>query len=84
MRFVGDDLVIRIKNKLSSKQLEQINRNFQDILVKGKIESSGALESEFNEPEIAHLNRLVLHFDRRNYGRLRQLIDVINQMGGTY
>ena len=83
MRFVGDDLVIRVKNKLDAKQLEKINRSFRDILVKGKIESSDALTSEFNEPEIAHLHRLVFHFDRRNYGRLRQLIDTINQMGGT-
>ena len=81
MRFVGNHLVIRIKNKLDAKQLEHINRNFQDILVRGKIEVSGPLASEFNEPEIAHLNRLVFHFDRKNYGRLKQLVDEINKIG---
>jgi hypothetical protein len=36
------------------------------------------LPEEINEPEIAHLPRLCLQFNRRNYGRLRQLIDRIN------
>ncbi|MBI1977914.1 MAG: TIGR00730 family Rossman fold protein [Candidatus Omnitrophica bacterium] len=81
MRFVGEDLVIRIKKKLGSKRLEQINRSFKDILVKGEIKPSTALMSEFNEPDIAHLHRLVLQFNRRSYGRLRQLVDVINRIG---
>jgi len=36
------------------------------------------LADEAGEPELAELPRLKLHFNRRNLGRLRQLIDAIN------
>ncbi len=29
---------------------------------------------------LAHLPRLIFHFNRRDYGRLRQLIDVLNSV----
>lgn len=80
-RFVGDVLVIRIREKLSPKNLGRLNRNFRDIMVKGRIEPSSALPVESNESGIAGLPRLVFHFDRRSYGRLKQLIDEINEMG---
>jgi uncharacterized protein (TIGR00730 family) len=78
MRYVDDCLVLRINHPLSTEKLEQLNTDFSSILVKGSIELSEALPSELNEPEVAHLPRLVLHFNRRNFGRLRQLIDAIN------
>ena len=81
-RFVGDVLVIRIKSKPSSKDLERLTRKFKDIIVKGKIEHSSALAAESNETGIASLPRLVFQFDRRSYGRLKQLIDEINKTGG--
>ena len=34
-----------------------------------------------DEPELADLPRLILHFNRRDYGRLRQLIDCLNAAG---
>jgi uncharacterized protein (TIGR00730 family) len=81
MRFVGDVLVIRAKSKLSAKNLDQLNKKFKDIIVKGKIEHSLALPVESNELGIAGFPRLVFHFDRRSYGRLKQMIDEINNMG---
>jgi hypothetical protein len=30
------------------------------------------------EPDLAHMPRLVFHFNRRSLGRLRMLIDAIN------
>jgi hypothetical protein len=36
------------------------------------------LPDESSEPELAELPRLVMHFNRRNLGRLRQLIDSVN------
>jgi len=39
---------------------------------------SGALPKECDEPELAHLPRLVVDFDKRDFARLRQLIDAIN------
>ncbi len=80
MRFVGDYLVIRIKEKLSSKNLERLSKSFKDIIVKGRIEPSSALPVESNETGISGLPRLIFHFDRKSYGRLKQMIDEINNM----
>ncbi|GIW97038.1 MAG: Rossman fold protein, TIGR00730 family [Pirellulaceae bacterium] len=80
MRYVGDTLVLRMRCPLTAEEIEELNDQFSDILVSGKIEQGEALPPEANEPEIAHLPRLKLHFDRKQLGRLRQLIDALNQM----
>jgi len=40
---------------------------------------SAALPEEQNEPDIADLPRLVLLPKRKNFGRIRQLIDAVNR-----
>ena len=50
------------------------------VLVSGGIEQVTALPTE-DEPEIRHLPRLVMHFNRTHFGRLRQLIDCLNEQG---
>ncbi len=81
MRFAGDYLVLRLKRKLSANELKRLNQSYSDILTKGKIAASKALSSEDSEPEISDLPRLIFYFDRRSYGRLKQMIDLINDMG---
>lgn len=79
MRYVRNQLVFRIKEKLSDERLDQIQTDFTDILVDGQFTQSGALPEEAGEPDLAHMPRLVFHFDRRSLGRLRMLINFINQ-----
>jgi len=45
-RYVGDKLVIRLKTNLSDVDVEQLNTDFSDILVKGRIEKSQTLPQE--------------------------------------
>jgi len=78
MRYVKKRLVLRLQKPLDAALLDIINVNFADILTEGQFEQRGALSSERDEPELAELPRLVFHFNRRNLGRLRQLIDTIN------
>ena len=78
MRYVKDTLVLRITSSLQEEQLASLNENFSDILVDGKIEQVKALPEERNEPELADLPRLKMHFDRRQLGKLRMLIDEVN------
>jgi hypothetical protein len=40
---------------------------------------SGPLPVEADEPEIAQLSRLVVDFNRKDFGRLRSFIDAINE-----
>jgi hypothetical protein len=78
MRYVRRDLLLRIRNRISDRLLEQIRKDFQDILTGGNFEQVDALPEEANEPELAALPRLKFRFDRHAVGRLRQLIDRIN------
>ena len=80
-RYVDDRLVIRLNSALRPDRVAQLNREFADILKSGVIERSVALPEEEGEAEIAHLPRLVLQFNRTNFGRLRIMIDRINQLG---
>lgn len=79
-RYVGDQFVIRLKSELSDANVEDLNANFSDILVKGRIEKSRALPQETPD-KTAELPRLVFYFNRRDSGRLYQLIATISQMG---
>lgn len=78
MRYVRNQLVFRMKEKLSEEKLEQIQIQFADILVDGQFQQTTPLPEESGEPDLARLPRLVFHFDRRSLGRLRMLIDFIN------
>jgi uncharacterized protein (TIGR00730 family) len=78
MRYVKHRLVLRLKQPPSDELLETLNRDFADILTEGKIERNGPFSEERDEPELAHLPRLSVPFNRRNLGRLRQMIDRIN------
>ena len=79
MRYVRKKLVFRLQHALPESFVGDLNRQFTDILASGQIEASDALPAEQDEPDLLHLPRLVFHFNRRNLGRLRQMIDAINQ-----
>ena len=79
MRYVHNRLVMRLHEMPDAELLEEINEQFADILAEGRFCTSGALPEEKDEPALAHLPRLVFHFNRLNCGRLRQLIDRINR-----
>lgn len=79
-RYVGDRLVIRLKSDLSDAEVEQLNADFSDIIITGRIEKSQALPQEAQD-ETFGLPRLILYFNQRDLGRLYQLIKVINHMG---
>lgn len=79
MRYVKRHLVVRLQEEIHPALLTDINRHFADVLVEGQFEQRDALPDEKDEPELADLPRLVFRFNRRNLGRLRQLIDAINR-----
>ena len=79
MRYVRKQLVFRLLMPLPEALLRDINALFADILVEGRFEQTDALRGESDEPDLADLPRLVFNFNRRNHGRLRQLIDCLNR-----
>ena len=81
MRYVHDQLVIRLKQRISEKTLRVMNDQFKDILASGTIEQTQALPAEASDEHIAHLPRLRFHFNKKAVGRLRQMVDYLNQHG---
>ena len=79
MRYVRDQLVLRLQKTLDDDMLSEINARFSDMLVVGQFTLGGPLPEEKDEPELSNLPRLTFEFDRRSLGRLRSLIDFINQ-----
>jgi uncharacterized protein (TIGR00730 family) len=77
MRFVGEDLVLRLRRRISPETLARLNAEFGDLLASGRIEQCAALEDEHGE--YADLPRLKLHFNRKSPGRLRTCIDAVNR-----
>ena len=77
-RYVGDKFVIRLESPLPEKSVAEINDTFADIVSSGRFEQvPGPLEDE--DGKLPRLHRLVFSFNRRNAGRLRQLINKINE-----
>ncbi|MBI3329762.1 MAG: LOG family protein [Nitrospinae bacterium] len=76
-RYVGDDLLFRVKRPLSPDALSTLQAEFSDIL-RGPVE-------QLKEPLLAEgdewpdLWRLIIPFNRSQYGRLRQLIEAVNR-----
>jgi uncharacterized protein (TIGR00730 family) len=77
-RYVADRLVIRLRKPPDGETLEALNTEFKDILTTGAIEVGEALRQEGGEAE--QLPRVFLHFNRRDTGRLRRLIDRLNAL----
>ena len=79
-RYVGEQLIIRLNGGVEASVLEAFRAQFADILTpSGTMAMSGALPEESDQPDIAHLPRLVVDFNRQDFGRLRCLIDALNE-----
>jgi uncharacterized protein (TIGR00730 family) len=77
-RFVKDLLVLRLKNVPSPSALGSLNDDFGDIILGEKFKVIEATPEEREDNDHVELPRVAFGFDRRQYGRLRQLLDVIN------
>ena len=77
-RFIKELFVIRLKNAPSHSALAALNEDFADIIVEGKIQIVKSTPDEIEDKDRLDLARIGFNFNRRDYGRVRQLIDVLN------
>jgi len=77
-RFVKDLFVIRLKHAPADSALDAMNEDFADIVIGPKIQKIQATPEEVEDDDNVHLPRIAFGFNRRDYGRLRQLYDVLN------
>jgi uncharacterized protein (TIGR00730 family) len=78
VRYTRDELVIRLQRAPNEKQLNEIRARFSDIKMGGDFRVSDALPIERDEAALKDLPRLVFAFNRRDHGKLRMLIDLLN------
>jgi hypothetical protein len=81
MRYVRRKLVLRLNREPGVELIARLNDEFRDIVESGTIARSSALPLESDDPHLADLPRLVFQFNRKDIGRLRQMVDVINSSG---
>lgn len=79
IRYVSGLTVLRLNKEISKKTLKFINQKFNDILTRGKIEVSPPTKREIQKGEYPSLPRLVMNFNLHDYGRLCEMIRVINR-----
>jgi uncharacterized protein (TIGR00730 family) len=77
-RFVKDLFVIRLKHAPAETALAAINDDFADIIVGPPVKRIDPTPEEVEDEDHLDLPRLAFGFNKRDYGRLRQLIDVLN------
>jgi uncharacterized protein (TIGR00730 family) len=80
LRYVREDVVLRLQRKPTEQQLAQINERFSDLCIKGQIRLGEALPVERDEPALRTLPRLIFTFNRKDHGRLRLLINFLNDL----
>jgi uncharacterized protein (TIGR00730 family) len=81
-RVVGNRVFLRLNVKPADEVLESLSAEFSDVL-SGPISKVSASRSEIRDNDVPHLPRIALRFDRQHVGRLRQLIDRLNEMVPT-
>ena len=78
-RYVGERLVIRLRKAPSPEALRRLNRDFADIVARGRIEVISITPAEARDDDAVGLDRIAF-FPEHNFGRIRQLIDMLNEV----
>ena len=78
LRYVGDQLVIRVVQAPDDAQLEVLNERFGHLCLRGRIERSEPLSVELKERDSLDLGRIRFTFARHGFAQLRGLIDALN------
>ena len=83
MRYVRGKLVLRLHHAADDRLIQRLNDEFSDIVESGRIEMTQMNRLEADDRHLRHLPRLAFHFNRRSAGRLRQMVDLINDPLGV-
>lgn len=78
LRFVGDQLVLRIAHGPSNEQLTDLNERFAHLCASGRIERSEATRAERHDDDALDLQRISFDFTKHGYGDLIAMISAIN------
>ncbi len=82
-RFVGDLLVLRLRAEPTDAEVAALNDEFADIVTRGGIDKTAPLAPEISSDDHLGMARLAFRFDRFHHGRLRSLIDAVNDFASA-
>ncbi len=77
-RFVDGLLVLRLRTSVPESLLVELSNEFSDIIRSGRIESIPPTQAEVETEDNVDLPRIAFDFNLHGYGRLRMLIDRLN------
>ncbi|HWL64493.1 MAG TPA: TIGR00730 family Rossman fold protein, partial [Actinomycetota bacterium] len=81
-RVVGRKLILRLNVMPEESILATLSDEFADILSR-PIREAKPSTAELRDEDVPDLPRIALAFDRQHVGRLRRLIDRLNELGPT-
>ena len=79
IKYVSGSTVLKLSRELSQATLKLINQKFKNILICGEIKLSGPVKEEVRKGEHKEFYLLTMCFNMRNYGRLCEMIHIINK-----
>ncbi len=79
-RFVKDLFIIRLKHAPTDTAIEALNEDYADIIIGPPIKKIDPTPEEREDKDCVEYQRIAFGFNRRDYGRLRQLVDVLNSL----
>ena len=79
-RFVRELLVIRLLHPPTPSAVAALNEDFADIIAGAPFTACGPTPEEIADGSWPDLPRISFGFNRKDYGRLRQLIDRLNAL----
>ncbi len=78
LRYVGDQLVVRLHHPITDEQLEVLNERFSHLCARGTIGRIEAREPERREADRLHLHRIGFTAAKHGHSGMRALIDTLN------
>ena len=78
MRYVGELLVIRVKQAPNDEQLAELTAAFNHLIVEGTIDRIEPRPLEVKENDRVGYDRIAFAFAKHWYGDLRRMIDMLN------
>lgn len=83
MRTIRKTTVLRLNHEVHDSVLDALGAEFGDILGGRRVQRVAALREEGDEPETLQLPRLALSFNLHGFGRLRMLVNRLNELGSS-
>ncbi len=79
IRYVGDQVVVRLRHSPSDELLAELDERFRHLLARGRFVRSEPLDIERRHDDHLELPRLRFSFAKHKANGLRELIDTLNR-----